>query len=94
MPPSFLGPLYHPWWRKRLAFLLVLSAYAPALVFIAGISSGNPKATVGGMVTGALIAYVMQVGIILFLAPNWIPREIKEEWEYRRVKADARKGNR
>lgn len=46
-PPRFLGPTYHPWWRRRLVVLMLASLGPSAFVVAAAAGSGDPRVTVG-----------------------------------------------
>ncbi|HYM16432.1 MAG TPA: hypothetical protein VEZ14_12825 [Dehalococcoidia bacterium] len=90
-PPSFLGPVYNPWWRRRLAIIFLLSLVTPAFVAIVGATSDNPDVTIGGIIGAAIIIYIVQVAFCLLIAPAWMPRELKEEWEHRRITEAAKR---
>ena len=89
--PGFLGPVYHPWWRRRLAIIFVVSLVTPAFVVIVAAASDGPDITVGGLIGGAVFIYVIQVAVCLLIASAFMPREIKEEWEHHRIKAATKR---
>lgn len=88
--PHWLGPLYHPWWQRRLLVIGAISLVTPAFVLVAGASSGDPRITLGAMITGAVLIYVIQVALCLAMALTMMPREIKREWEHRRLRHELR----
>jgi len=89
--PRLCGPLYDPWWQRRLVIIFVGSLYLPGLVVAVSLMSSSAHVTVEGMIEASILLYALQVAIALVIAQSRIPEEIKQDWEHRRIKAASRR---
>jgi lysylphosphatidylglycerol synthetase-like protein (DUF2156 family) len=67
--------------------IFIVSLFWPALAAAVAVTS---DVTIEGIIEAAVLLYVIQVAIALFIARTRMPREMKADWHYRRIKKARR----
>jgi len=55
-----LGPLFSPWWRRRLLFFAIASLYLPILGIVVVLVRNPPNTSVFGWVVFPILLYALQ----------------------------------
>ena len=69
--------------------MLVICLATPAFAVVVVLNSPDADVNVAALIFTAALLYAIEVVICLAIAPAFIPREIKDEWEHRQLRETA-----